>query len=133
MASERGHGVIAEDREARSIVNGRPVNLLVYTSRSGNLEWHCGARWSTEMTKRQRKDARKRRSKIVEAVLDPDARSALRIYCDAGSATPVEDAMSIGTGGLGFGGQGEPPPADEVVSIVELLDALAARIERILQ
>lgn len=45
-------GVIVEDREARTTIDGRTVNFLCYYDRRERLMWSCGAKWSAAMPRR---------------------------------------------------------------------------------
>lgn len=121
-------GVIAVDREARTTVDGRTVNFLCYRYRREGLRWDCGAMWSAAMSKRQRKEAKKKAAELVALTLDPAARAVLGSSQHPSHVT-VEDGFNLGTGGIGYGAVGEPPPAEAIVTLAELLAAMAAKIE----
>ena len=80
------------------------------------------------MSKRQRKEAKKKSSELVALTLDPAARAVLESSKHPSHAT-VEDGFHVGTGGISYGAVGEPPPAEAIVTLAELLAAMAARIE----
>lgn len=134
---ETGTGAIAVDKEAQSMLAGRTVKLLCYRDRDQKLVWSVGALWMlgphnrsiVGADRRTRKYLKNNGDELVGLFLTSTMRSVLEGDWNETSGSPAEESLRIATGGVIYVGEGDPPPAQNVVAICDQLAEFATRVE----
>ena len=127
-SSVAGAGVYESKSEVRTTVDGRDVRFFDWSARRWPFHWGCLASWSTGIPRRKRKQVKKRTAEFVALTLEPSERRVLE-SAPHPAEMRVEDRFLAGSGGLVHGLTGDPPPAETIVAIAEVLAQVATRIE----
>jgi hypothetical protein len=117
----------------RTTIDDRDVRFACGPFRRIELHWDCGVSWRRDLPRRKRKQAKKRAAELLALALDPAARRLLESASRPSHSGPIEEGFDVGTAALSYRVTGDPPPADKVVEIAEVLTATAARIESFLE
>jgi hypothetical protein len=112
-------------------IDGRSVGFVC--RQDGRIEphWGIGVPWSQGIPRRKRKRAAKQVDELIALALDPAGRRVLESVSRASPAA-VGDGFRVFPAVLDYRVEGEPPPAEKVLEVAEVLVAVATRIESLL-
>jgi hypothetical protein len=127
------------NKDARGDVEGRVGTLFCWYPGSDPMWWSAGVLWRVDMSKRDRKKAKKQSNEFLAEFVGSELRRIEQDYLSTNADRPAKhlrkygSGLGLGTGGAFFSALGEPPPPADIMTIVKNLAVVADRIEERLE
>ena len=130
VAAEFGWEPVGSFAAAGDVGGRRGAFSCSYLTGTDAPAWTAGVSWGEQMSRRERKQAARRKDEILTAYLTPKLEATLQGYRGVlEKNTTMAESLNVSKGLLYFESQPNPPPSKGIATIIHRLSDLASRFE----